>query len=68
MQVGDLIRLYDCLDDGYSIGLVCCIDEHGPNGYTGPERIEKRHWISWADGEDSWVRDDDNLEIISASR
>lgn len=66
MKVGDLIRLYDGLNESFSVGLICYIDEHRPNNYTGSENY--RYWTMWDDGEYSWICDDENAAVISASR
>jgi len=65
VQVGDLIRLYDGLSESFSVGLICNIEEHGPNSYTGPGKIENRYWTMWLDGEYSWIPGDENAEVIS---
>ena len=62
MQVGDLIRLYDGLNESFIVGLICNIDEHGPG------KIKNRYWTMWDDGEYSWIPGDENAAVISESR
>ena len=67
MKVGDLIRLFDGYES-FNMGLVCDIDDHGPNNYTGPGVVENRYWTMWDDGEYSWIHADDDAVVISESR
>tara|TARA_Y100000034_G_scaffold99426_1_gene122117 strand:+ start:3512 stop:3718 length:207 start_codon:yes stop_codon:yes gene_type:complete len=65
VKVGDLIRLYDGLNESFSVGLICNVEEHGPNSHTGPGKIKHRYWTMWDDGEYSWIPGDENAVVIS---